>query len=336
MDTLGKKNLLNQNKQLNTRDSIMTKMKKTIKRLIERLPYVKKLQQQIVLLRKQNQVYKQNMLYPPGHFYSPIVDPETLQKKEDRIWKSVSVENQMEGLNLNVEKQINLLKELSTYYAALPFVKYQNDATRYHLENDFYSYIDGIILYSVIRYLNPKRIIEIGSGFSSAVMLDTNTLFFDNKIQLTFIEPYPNRLYDLMTLEDNQCANVIVQDAQEIDVSVFEKLEENDILFIDSTHVAKTGSDVNYILFDILPKLKKGVWIHFHDVFYPFEYPKEWVYQGRNWNEDYILRAFLMYNTVFEIKLFAHYLHIYHPGIFSEMPLCYKNLGGNIWIQKVS
>src|SRR5690606_8620162 len=115
-----------------------------------------------------------------------------------------------------------------------------------------------------------------------------------------------------------------------VPLAVFEELNAGDMLFIDSTHVAKTGSDVNYILFEILPRLKSGVLIHFHDIFYPFEYPRDWVFNGRNWNEVYFLKAFLMYNTTFEIKLFSHYLHKHHPNVFEAMPLCYRNHGGNL------
>lgn len=119
-----------------------------------------------------------------------------------------------------------------------------------------------------------------------------------------------------------------------VSLAVFEKLNKGDILFVDSTYVSKTGSDVNYILFEILPVLKKGVIIHFHDVFYPFEYPKEWVFQGRNRNESYILKAFLMYNESFEIKLFSEYLHRHHKEVFEDMPLCYLTAGGNLWVEK--
>jgi len=88
------------------------------------------------------------------------------------------------------------------------------------------------------------------------------------------------------------------------------------------------------VLNQILPRLKEGVLIHFHDVLYPFEYPKEWVFQGRNWNEDYILRAFLLYNSKFEILLFSDYIHKHHKEAFVDMPLTYKNSGGNLWIEK--
>src|SRR5690606_33895195 len=101
-----------------------------------------------------------------------------------------------------------------------------------------------------------------------------------------------------------------------------------DILFVDSSHVLKTGSDVNHLLFQILPILKKGVLVHFHDIFYPFEYPKEWILSGRSWNEIYALRAFLTYNSNFKILLFSHFIHKKHSLAFGKMPLAYKNWGG--------
>ena len=116
---------------------------------------------------------------------------------------------------------------------------------------------------------------------------------------------------------------------------MFAQLQENDILFIDSTHVSKLNSDVNRIIFNILPALKKGVLIHFHDIFWPFEYPKTWVKEGRAWNEAYLLRAFLEYNTDFEILFFSHYTHLFNrEWIAANMPLFLNNLGGNIWLRK--
>ncbi len=164
----------------------------------------------------------------------------------------------------------------------MPFKSEKQNNLRYQFENGFYSYTDAIMLYSMIRYYKPKRIIEIGAGFSSSVMLDTNELFFENAINLTFIDPYADRLYSLITENDKKTATIIETNVQLTPLIVFEKLEQGDILFVDSAHVTKTGSDVNYILFEILPALKKGVLVHFHDVFYPFEYPKDWVFNGFN------------------------------------------------------
>ncbi|NQS88701.1 hypothetical protein HQ584_02790 [Patescibacteria group bacterium] len=116
----------------------------------------------------------------------------------------------------------------------------------------------------------------------------------------------------------------------------FKQLKENDILFIDTSHVSKTGSDVNYIFFDILPNLNSGVLIHFHDIFYPFEYPKKKILDGHAFNECYILRAFLQYNTRFKIILFNTFLEHYYEDWFRQnMPLCLRNKGGSIWLRKV-
>lgn len=292
------------------------------KEFLNKLPYVKTLYNQSV-----------SCYHPNGHFYSPVFSIEDIKKREIEIWKNLDKEG-IEGIALGTEQQKKLLSQLSKFYDELPFKSEKQNEIRFQLENGYYSYTDGIILYSMIRHFEPKRIIEIGSGYSSMVMLDTNELFFKNQIDLTFIEPFPERLYSLMKKSDKDLATVIDSDVQLIPLSVFEKLEFGDILFIDSTHVSKTGSDVNYILFEILPILKSGVLIHFHDVFYPFEYPKEWVFRGINWNEDYILKAFLMYNEKFEIKLFSEYLHRHHPNVFSKMALCYNNTGSNLWIEK--
>jgi predicted O-methyltransferase YrrM len=303
------------------------RVKAQIKNQINKLPYVKTLYQE-------NLNFTLNSNVPAGHFYSPIVLVEDVKKRESEIWKNREIDN-INGINLKTDDQIELLGNFTKYYAELPFKSDKQHNIRYQFENIYYSYTDGIILYSMIRHFKPKRIIEIGSGFSSALMLDTNELFFDNQIELTFIEPYPIRLYSLMKQSDKDNTIVIESDVQSISLDVFSKLQAGDILFIDSTHVAKTGSDVNYILFEILPILQSGVLIHFHDVFYPFEYPKDWVFRGFSWNEDYFLKAFLMYNDKFQIKIFSEYLHLYYKESFKDLPLSYKNTGGNLWIEKI-
>lgn len=301
-------------------------LKKPVKVLIDRLPYIRRLNKEALL-------FKTNACYPPGHYYSPIVSVEDIKQREKEIWKTNRGESII-GIELNVKEQLELVNNLSIFYDEMPFSAFKNDNLRYYFENDFYSYTDGIILYSMIRYFKPERIIEIGSGFSSAILMDTNELFFNKRIDLLFIEPYPERLLSLMKEKDKMEYKISQTNVQLIPLDVFRSLEENDILFIDSSHVVKTGSDVNYILFEILPVLKKGVLIHFHDIFHPFEYPISWVLNGFNWNEDYFLKSFLMYNNEFKIKLFSNHLHKYHPHSFEKMPLTYKNFGGNLWIQR--
>ena len=269
---------------------------------------------------------------PPGHFYSPIPSTSHLKMDEEEIFASPPG---IRGVDLNEKVQLNLLQQFATYYRDQPFTAQPTQGRRYFFENPNYSYSDAIVLYCMIRHLRPKRIVEVGSGYSSCVMLDTNELSFGNSIACTFIDPYPQLLRDLIQESDNTRIRILGKQVQHTDDAVFRDLEASDILFIDSSHLAKTGSDVNYLVFKILPLLSEGVYIHFHDVFYPFEYPKEWVYEGRAWNEVYLLRAFMQYNRAFEIHFFTSFLIEKHRDMFeSLMPLCLKCPGANLWLKK--
>jgi hypothetical protein len=136
---------------------------------------------------------------------------------------------------------------------------------------------------------------------------------------------------------DAERITVIPTRVQEVDLRVFEALQAGDVLFIDSTHIAKTGSDVNHLFFEVLPVLAEGVYIHIHDIFYPFEYPKHWIDQGIAWNEQYMLRTFLQDNDRYEIVLFNTFLTHFHRDFFEKaMPLCLENEGGSIWLRKAA
>ncbi|MUG98649.1 class I SAM-dependent methyltransferase [Scytonema sp. UIC 10036] len=219
------------------------------------------------------------MWVPAGHYYSPIPSINEIKLKEKQIWNNS--EKQVLGVDLNEQEQVSLLNELQQYYQELPFDSSKKENLRYFFENPAYSYSDAIFLYSMIRYVKPKRIIEVGSGYSSCVTLDTNELFFNNTISITLIEPYPELVRSLMKEEDKSRVEIIQKNLQDVSLNIFLELMPGDFLFIDSTHVAKINSDVNYIFARILPSLNSGVYIHFHDIFYPFEYPKEWIYEGR-------------------------------------------------------
>lgn len=152
-------------------------------------------------------------------------------------------------------------------------------------------------------------------------------------VDFTFIEPYPERLKSLLTPHDN--VRIIEEKLQDVDTDIFSSLQAGDILFIDSTHVSKIDSDVNLYLFNILPRLAKGVLIHIHDIPYPFEYYKEWIYNGRAWNEAYMIRTFLQFNTSFKIKFWGSYFENVHKELyFKHMPLCAKCPGGSLWLEK--
>ena len=272
---------------------------------------------------------------PPGHFYSPIVDKADMRRRANQLFPPPP--RTLPGIDLNEEGQLDLLAEFEAFYPEIPFKHTKQPGQRYYFVNGFYCQSDGVFLYSVIRRFNPKRIIEIGSGFSSACMLDTLDSLGRTDTSLTFIEPYPNRLKANMQPADFGRCTILESGVQAVDAAVFDQLQADDVLFVDSTHVSKTGSDVNRIIFEILPSLKSGVLIHFHDIFYPFEYPRDWVLnsKGFGWNEDYILRAFLSHNPDFEIIAFNTFLEEFHAPRFSEkMPLCLENPGGSIWLRR--
>ena len=159
----------------------------------------------------------------------------------------------------------------------------------------------------MLNKLKPRKLIEVGSGFSSALILDTKDEFLKYPIELTFIDPNPqDRLTALLKDEDYKTTTIIKDIVQNTSIETFRELKENDILLIDNSHVSKTGSDVNYLMTDILPNLNKGVVVHIHDIFYPFEYPKEWLFNTRlNWNEIYSVHNFLLFNSAFKILFFS-------------------------------
>lgn len=298
----------------------------SIKSAIRKLPVLSQLLELIAI--------KKNMRFvPPGHFYSPIPSLDEIKRDEAKIFGNFPPN--IIGLELHVEDQLKLLNEFVAYYKEMPFQSEKREGLRYYFENPAYSYSDAILLHCMIRYLQPRRIIEVGSGFSSCMMLDTNELFFGGRIDTTFIEPYPELLMSLIKDTDKNKIKTISSRLQDVDLGEFEKLQANDILFIDSTHVSKINSDVNRIVFEILPRLTSGVYVHFHDIFFPFEYPKDWVYGGRAWNEAYLLRAFLQYNSAFRIVLMNTFMeHFHEPFFHQNMPLCLKNTGGSLWICK--
>ena len=271
--------------------------------------------------------------YCPGHFHSPIPSLSEIRSDEASIWRNPTKE--VPGIEMREKEQLELLDVLSQYYHEIPFPAHKSSKCRYYYENPTYSYSDAIILYSLIRHLRPRQIIEVGSGFSTCVSMDTNEFFFQNSIRVTCIEPYPERLLALIKNTDKNKINLFPQKLQDIDLDTFKSLKANDILFFDSTHVSKINSDVNHIFFKILPIVPSGVYIHFHDIFFPFEYPREWVYAGRAWNEAYILKAFLQHNDRYQIVFMNTFLKNFHEDVIRQkMPLWLKNGGGGIWIYK--
>jgi predicted O-methyltransferase YrrM len=266
-----------------------------------------------------------------GHFYSPIPSLKELRADRQRVFGELPRE--IPGVDLREPQQLELLCIMQGFYAQQPFNDERSDGMQYSFQNDQFCHCDAIMLYGMLRHSRPRRLIEVGSGHSSAAIADTSRLFLNNSVECTFIDPNPQRLKAV--LAPSTPATILEKRVQDVPLDLFASLEAGDILFIDSAHVAKTGSDVNHIFFRILPILKPGVRVHLHDVVYPFEYPEEWVFDGKAWNEAYILRAFLQYNSKFELELFPSYLIQFHREYFQrEMPLCLQNTGGSIWIRR--
>lgn len=234
--------------------------------------------------------------WPEGHFYSTIPN----QKEISSAINLAKIQNKQFRSQIPGYTQIDEnIKEL--------LQKQLNEAKRSLISSGFYPrestqfvYADALMLRSVLNELKPLRIIEVGSGHSSAVLMDYQKSS-EEAIRLTLIEPYPERLEKTIgnaidSIDLRKCP------VQEIDRSIWDELEAGDFLFIDSSHVVKAGSDVAHLFFEVLPNLRSGVVIHIHDIFHNFEYPEKWFLEGRFWNEAYILRAFLLFNSRFKIR----------------------------------
>lgn len=265
---------------------------------------------------------------PFNHYESPYPDIREIHQKEKQVFDT---QKEILDIDFNVNGQKKLLdcmKDLEM--PGWADEESEVGSNRYYYHNSWFAKGSADALYYMIRILKPQNIIEVGSGFSTAVILDTNEKFMNHSVRITSIEPNPQRLISLLRPNDN--IEIYEKNLQEIPVAFFERLKKDDILFIDSSHVAKTNSDVNYILFEILPRLSEGVYIHFHDIIYPFIYPKEWVYEGRAYNEAYMLRAFLMNNEKYSVQLFGEML--LHTNR-DKVPSCLKGCGcGSLWIKK--
>jgi predicted O-methyltransferase YrrM len=273
--------------------------------------------------------------FPPGHYYSPIPSLEDVTRRAAAIWRD-ELPRTLPGVDLNEAGQLTLMDRFVPFYAEQPFAPQPRAGLRYGFDNVWFCHADALALYCMIRTARPRRIVEVGSGYSSAVMLDTNDRFFGGAIACTFIEPEPERLQALLREGDAARHTIVTRPVQDVGLEVFASLAADDILFVDSSHVSKVGSDVNRVFFEILPALAPGVLVHFHDIGYPFEYPREWVFEGRAWNEAYLLRAFLQYNSRFRVEWFNPFLVHWHRDRFArEMPLFLENPGGSLWLRKL-
>jgi hypothetical protein len=272
-----------------------------------------------------------------NHFYSPI--PDTRQLSED-LWTR---QTELVGIDLREKNQLELLSLFTSKYKAeydafprwRPSTPYQ-----YYIHNGLFEAVDGEILYCMVRHFRPTAIIEIGSGnstfLSAQAIRDAARQDPDYVCDFTAIEPYRSSVLGLGFLG---LSRLITRPVQEVPLSYFGRLRENDILFIDSSHVIRTGGDVQYEYLEILPRLCPGVIVHVHDIFWPLEYPRAWVCREHLFlNEQYLLQAFLAFNPAFEVMWAGHLMHVRHPHALEEAFSSYRKEGtqpGSFWMRKV-
>ena len=241
----------------------------------------------------------------------------------------------LDGIKIDRDKMIEEWNNLLPFLNNIPFSQFDTSGFRYAFDNVSYSWGDGSILYAMLRSLQPRRYLEVGSGWSSVCALDTAERYFKNECEFSFVDPYPQLLNSLIG-EVSEKVQIIEMPIQQVPLTMFEVLEAGDILFIDSTHVLRTGSDVCFELFEVLPRLASGVFVHFHDMFWPFEYPRKWaVNENRSWNELYAVRAFLTNNDNWRVIFFNDYFaKTERELIAASYPDFLKNSGGALWLQR--
>jgi predicted O-methyltransferase YrrM len=269
-----------------------------------------------------------------GEYYSPMYDTRELSQQKEKLWPREPRETI--GLDWREPNQLALCRVFARQrYGEFP-ESATGDPVEYFVENGQYPPLDAWVLEAVMRYYRPRRMIEIGCGFSTLVSAWVNREHFDSKMSLTCIEPYPRQF-----LTDGTVAGIDglrIEKIQDTPLDLFELLERDDVLFVDTSHTVKTGGDVTWIFEEILPRLAPGVIVHIHDFFLPLEYPEPWVLEGWGWNEMYLVRSFLTFNEAFEIVWGTVYMLVNHlADVLSAFPNYqrYQAMGGaSLWIRR--
>lgn len=289
--------------------------------------------------RGSNRCLKEGFLPVPVHFYSPIPDINDLEKR--KIWDKKS---RLSGIDFNKKNQLILLKKLGQNFSqeCQWSLEPTNNPADFYVDNQGFSYGCAAALHSVIRYYKPKKVIEIGSGNSSQVIVRALKLNKEKEhqaAQYIVIDPYPT---PFLTKRYLGCHKILKQKVEMVKPEFFDQLGKDDILFIDSGHTVRIGGDVNFLYLDVLPRLKPGVLVHIHDIGLPYEYPKAYATNEvfrQFWTEQYLLQSFLVYNQEFEILLAMNHLMIDHKKDFQKAfplydPKIHKFVSGSFWIRR--
>ena len=248
----------------------------------------------------------------PNHYYTPVPDLNELRRTQ-ALWAKHST---LVGVDVNAAKQ-----RANLYEICLPFLpEYRDNAVfkRACREKRGFGFgpVEAQALHGVIRHYRPSRIIEVGCGVSTACMLKAvslNRADYGRSCQITCIDPHPYRWLRKANVE------LLAQPVQSVPLEVFDLLEANDLLFIDSSHAVKTGSDTNFLVLEVLPRLKSGVIVHFHDIFLPYDYPRDALHSLFQFQETALLHAFLIDNERVAILFALSLLHYERPDSLKEV-----------------
>lgn len=265
------------------------------------------------------------------HFYNPIPDKKYL-RSYDGYWKR---HYPCHGIEFHDLEQLSLIENIAKFAAEIEDLPEDVLSPKKN-----YSFLDMDLefLYCMVRFLKPKRFIEVGAGWSSLVAMHAldNNRKEGYECRHALIEPYL-RKYFVENESLKRSDEFINKPIQEVSLKIFDNMSRNDILFIDSSHVAKYGSDVNYLYFHIVPLLPSGCYVHIHDIFLPNDYHQKWIFEDTYiFSEQYLVMAFLMYNQEFPIRLAAQYLsQKYRNKLNSLFPRFQPYFSpGSLWLQR--
>lgn len=277
------------------------------------------------------------LCWPLDHFYSPVPDHRALdlEPTRSRVWPSAP--KPAPGIDWRADEQVTLLRDSLGTQSEISFASGPTgDLRDYHTANDMFSRLDAWMLQGVLRHFRPRRMIEVGCGWSSLVTARVNREFLDGELHFTCVEPYPP---DFLATGVEGISDLIVSRVEDLPLDPFLALRRADVLFIDSSHTIKTGGDVQFLFEEVVPRLAEGVVVHVHDIFLPWDYPRDWVTAGRAWNEQYLVRAFLAFNSAFRILLGVGWLSHHRPDVLAATlpgyPAAYPDGGGSLWIQRL-
>jgi predicted O-methyltransferase YrrM len=278
------------------------------------------------------------VFYPLGHYYSPLVDTRELAREPARSQVWPQVPHPTPGIDWRGDAQIELCRNVLARQALVDFPSEQTADPHEYYSNQFvFPELDAYVLQAMLSYLKPRRMIEVGSGLSSLVTARANRELLRGQMMFTCIEPYPPPylIHGVPGISDVRSEKI-----QDTPLELFDQLDANDVLFIDTSHTVKTGGDVLWIYHQIIPRLRPGVVVHMHDAFLPGEYPPAWVLEGWGWNEAYLIQSFLAFNSAFEILLGVRWLVLNHPGLLQQTfpalsPVQAQN-GASLWIRRVA